>query len=125
MQQDPRVIDRWQGQNQGVTTTCVIVQAELLFMAFRSERVEPNLRLVRAFLDGIRILGIDGGVAESYGRLKAALLHHYGPRERGRQRRATIESLGFQENDLWIAAIAHRFGQTLVTQDRDFARIAQ
>lgn len=105
--------------------TCVSVEAELLYMAYRSDRIEDNLRDVRRFLDGIGIYGIDGRVADSFARVKAAAMARFGPRNRAQRRHATIHQIGFSDNDLWIAAIAQRNNLIVVSGDRDFARLAQ
>ena len=49
----------------------------------------------------------------------------FGPRNRAQRRHATIQQIGFSDNDLWIAAIAERNGLIIVSGDRDFARLAQ
>lgn len=105
--------------------TCVIVQGELVFMAHRSDHPSANEERVRQFLRGIEVLPLDADTADRYGRLKAAVIKRFGPRERVRRRRAHLIELGFQENDLWIAAIAQRYGLTLVTADSDFARLSR
>jgi tRNA(fMet)-specific endonuclease VapC len=79
---------------------------------------------VMEFLRHIPVLPVDVGVADVYGRLKAAILDHYGPREKARRRRTDIRRLGFTENDLWIAAVARHHGCTIVSADSDFGRIA-
>lgn len=104
---------------QTPVATCVIVRGELIFMAERSERREENLHQVQSFLASLKIYSIDDEVADQYGRLKAALLRHYGPRERAKRHQARLERLGFTENDLWIAAIAQRYELTIVSADSD------
>jgi len=59
------------------------------------------------------------------GRLKAAVIERFGPREKARRKRAHLRELGFQEIDLRIAAVAQRHGLTLVTADSDFARLSR
>lgn len=105
--------------------TSVIVQGELVFMARNSERVADNLNRVEAFLEGIEILFVDPETAVYYGDLKAALMGHFGPRLGLKRRKIETQQLGFEENDLWIAAVALRHGLTVVTADRDFTRIAE
>jgi len=107
------------------TVTCVIVQGELVFMAHRSDHPSANEARVHQFLRGIEVLPLDADTADSYGRLKAAVIERFGPKENARRRRKPLAQLGFQENDLWIAAIAQRHGLTLVTADRDFARLSR
>jgi tRNA(fMet)-specific endonuclease VapC len=105
--------------------TCVIVQGELVFMAHRSDHPSANEERVSQFLRGIEVLPLDADTADRYGRLKAAVIERFGPREKARRKRTRLAELGFQENDLWIAAVAQRHGLTLVTADNDFARLSR
>ncbi len=105
--------------------TCPIVRGELVFMAQMSERREANLGRVLGFFGAIEAYPVDGETGDAYGRLKAALMNRFGPREKARRRTFKIERLGFRDNDLWIAATAIRHGLTLVSADSDFERIAQ
>ena len=105
--------------------TCVIVQGELVFMAHRSDHPSANKERVSQFLRGIEVLPLDADTADRYGRLKAAVIERFGPREKARRKRTRLAELGFQENDLWIAAVAQRHGLTLVTADSDFARLSR
>jgi len=107
------------------TVTCVIVQGELMYMAHRSDHPTANESRVRQFLRGIEVLPLDPETADRYGKLKAAVIQRFGPKERAKRRRTYLGDLGFQENDLWIAAIAQRYGLTLVTSDNDFARLSR
>ena len=106
------------------TVTCVIVQGELMFMAHRSDHPSANEVRVQHFLRGIEVLPLDAETADRYGRLKAAVIERFGPKEKAKRRRTHLAALGFQENDLWIAAVAQRHGLTLVTADRDFIRLS-
>ncbi len=111
--------------NEDTAVTCVIVQGELVYMAQKSERKAENLRRVEQFLEQIEIYPISEETADIYGKLKAAIIDHFGPKEKAQRRRVTIEKLGFQENDLWIAAIAKCHGFTIVSTDSDFERIKE
>ncbi len=94
-------------------------------MAHNSDRVEENLALICAFLAGISVHRIDRETADIYGRIKAAALARFGPKERAQRRHFSLQSLGFTDNDLWIAAIASRHDLIVVSDDSDFARIAE
>ena len=111
--------------DNALVATCVIVQGELVFMAWRSEQQSENLRNVEAFLQKIKIYSVDNQVADIYGQLKASSLAHFGPKDKVKRRKAKLERLGFSDNDLWIAATAKRYGLTIVSADRDFERIKE
>ena len=105
--------------------TCVIVQGELILMAERSTQKTDNRRTVDAFLRQLTIFSIDQITARTYGTLKAAILTHFGPKEKRKQRHTALHQLGFSENDLWIAAIALQYQLTLVSIDSDFQRMQE
>ena|SRR5438105_2712119 len=121
----PAVVEQLGRLGGSVVVTCVIVQGELIFMAHRSEQRAVNEARVREFLEGLRVYAVDGAVADVYGELKAAIIGHFGPRKKAQRRRIKIEEIGFQENDLWIAAIAKRYGFIVVSADSDFERMAE
>ena len=105
--------------------TCVIVQGELVYMAHKSDHPSANAERVSQLLRAIEVLPLDRDTADRYGELKAAVMTRFGPREKARRKRTRLAELGFQENDLWIAAVAQRHGLTLVTADSDFARLSR
>ncbi|WP_298266767.1 type II toxin-antitoxin system VapC family toxin [Geobacter sp.] len=79
----------------------------------------------REFFDEIEVFPVDDQVADIYGELKASIIDYFGPKEKAKRRRARIEELGFSENDLWIAAVAKRYGYTVVSCDSDFRRLQE
>ena len=125
MLRDPVMLKRVAESRASAVRTSIITRGELLFMAYNSDQVEDNLALVRVFLAGISVHRIDREVTENYGRIKAAALARFGPKERAKRRHFSLQSLGFTDNDLWIAAIANRHGLIVVSDDSDFARIAE
>ena len=89
---------------------CSVVKADLFYGARRSQRVENNLRLLKAFMAPVKSLPFDDCCAEEYGAI-----------------RAQLSSLGtpIGPNDLMIAATARAHDATLVTNNtREFNRIA-
>lgn len=119
------VLRRLEYIENSVITTCAIVQGELIDMAERSQRKETNLVLINRFLTGIYIHNVDGFTATIYGQLKAALFNQFAPKEKSLRRKTKITDLGFDENDLWIAAVALQHGLSVVSADSDFQRIQQ
>jgi tRNA(fMet)-specific endonuclease VapC len=119
------VLRRLEYIENSVITTCAIVQGELIDMAERSQRKESNLVLINRFLIGIYIHNVDGFTATIYGQLKAALFNQFAPKVKSLRRKTKITDLGFDENDLWIAAVALQHGLTVVSADSDFQRIQQ
>jgi tRNA(fMet)-specific endonuclease VapC len=103
--------------------TCSVVVGELVHMVESSHDREANRHKLEDVLSGLTIHPIDEDTAEIYGQLKAAVFDRYAPKDRKQRRRTTIENLGIGDNDLWIAAIAIQHHLTLVTADRDFARL--
>lgn len=122
---DSQIIDRFIAHQSSPAATCVIVHGELLFMAHHSQHADRNLARMTAFLNTIEIVSIDGDACDQYGRIKTAAMERWGPRERARRRHFDLRSLGFSDNDLWIAAIAIRHQLIVVSSDRDFERIAE
>ncbi len=125
LQGHPQLTQKLTTVDNTLVATCVIVQGELMFMAWRSDRRAENRRNVETFLKNIRVYPVDSQVADIYGQIKAAILAHFGPKEKAKQRKAKVEKLGFSDNDLWIAAIAKRYGLTIVSADSDFERIKE
>jgi tRNA(fMet)-specific endonuclease VapC len=125
LQGHPAVVEKLQSLGNELITTCVIVRGELVFMAAKSQRRNENLQQIEGFLNDIIVYSIDDEVANIYGRLKAAILDKFGPKEKAKRRKVKTEKLGFAENDLWIAAIAIRHGLTVISADSDFKRISQ
>jgi tRNA(fMet)-specific endonuclease VapC len=104
--------------------TSTIAVGELFYMGYRSERQDPNLVEVEAFLATLPVYSIDNAIARMYGHVRAAVFAEFGPIERAKRRHTTIAQLGFDDNDLWVAAIALSHRLIVVTSDSDFERIA-
>lgn len=117
------IINRLATLDNTLVATCVIVQGELIDMAERSRARENNLALVQRFLQGIYIYNVDETTATLYGQLKASLFNQFAPKEKSKRRKTKMTHLGFDENDLWITAIALQHNLTIVSADSDFQRI--
>jgi tRNA(fMet)-specific endonuclease VapC len=87
----------------------VIALGELYFGAARSSRPEANRAVLDQFVTGRIVLMCDLLVAREYGRLKSEL---------------KAQGTPLPENDMWIAAIALRYGLTVASRDRHFRAIA-
>ncbi|PSB02785.1 type II toxin-antitoxin system VapC family toxin [Merismopedia glauca] len=120
---DPNIIRHVAMVNESQIVTCVIVQGELTFMMENSKMKESNLSRLSEFLDDIRIYLADDLTATAYGQLKAALFQRFAPKEKEKRRRTTIVDLGFDDNDIWIAATALQYNLTIVSADRGFTRM--
>jgi tRNA(fMet)-specific endonuclease VapC len=83
-----------------------VVLGELHYGAFRAQRREAQLALIREFLQTAIVLLPDRSTSELYGQVKAEL--------------AGIGKL-IPDNDIWIAAMARQFDLPLVTRDGHFA----
>jgi tRNA(fMet)-specific endonuclease VapC len=110
-------IDRFQ------IATCVIVVGELTFMMENSQNKNSNLAQLDQFLQDIRIYLIGTKTATLYGQLKASLFNGFAPKDKEKRRRTKITDIGFDDNDIWIAAIALEHNLTIVSADSDFTRM--
>ena len=88
--------------------TTAITAFELYFGAYRSSRVEENLALVRSLLNGLEVLLFDREAGEIAARIMVNLMKRGEP---------------LDVRDVFIAAIAMRKGEKLVTRDKDFTRV--
>jgi tRNA(fMet)-specific endonuclease VapC len=125
MEGDAGVLRRIEEAGDVPVATSFIVRGELLFMAYNSEQRAVNVARVRVFLQSIGLYFVDEETTDLYAELKAALVRHFGPREKARRRKTTATQLGFGDNDLWIAATALRHGLTVVSSDSDFVRMVE
>lgn len=85
-----------------------IVVGELYFGAYKSSRVENNLRQIDSFIASNVILNCDSTTAKYYGQIKNKL------KTKGKP---------IPENDIWIAAIAIQYKLILVSRDKHFKEI--
>lgn len=122
---DLNILAKLQENSEQDIGISVITRGELLFMVEKSERQAENLEKVTQFVEAINIYRIDDAVADCYGQLKGKILKHFGPKDREKRSKITIQKLGFSDNDLWIAATAISYGMTLVSADQDFVRIQE
>ena len=117
------VLDYIQEVGEMNIATTIITVGELTYMAQNSSYKEENLTRIEQFIADIRVYYVDDVTAKIYGRIKAGLIHKFGPKQKTKRQTTKITELGFDENDVWIAAIAIRNQLTLVSADTDFIRI--
>lgn len=90
-------------------TLSFINVSELFYGAYKSQRADANLALIRQLVDQLNVLESDEAISETFGQMKA-----------------TLESMGtvIDDADLFIAACAKVHGLTLVTNNtKHFKRI--
>ncbi|MBF0098023.1 MAG: type II toxin-antitoxin system VapC family toxin [Magnetococcales bacterium] len=89
---------------------CAPVKAELWYGAFKSDRPQANLAVLRDLFNTLPSLPFDDRAAQYYGEIRADLARSGTP---------------IGPNDLLIAAVASAHGMTLVTNNtREFSRIS-
>lgn len=119
----PDIIAKLATLDRAQTSTCVIVQGELIYMVENSQQRESNLSRVRQFLNNIVIYEIDSVTAEIYGAFQADLMRHFGPKEKKKRRKTRLINIGISQHDLWIASVALQHNLIIVSADSDFQRI--
>ncbi|MBD2775019.1 type II toxin-antitoxin system VapC family toxin [Iningainema tapete] len=122
---DSNLIRQLQENSSAQVGTSVIVRGELLYMVHKSEQQMANLQPVRAFLQTINLYPINGAVADIYGSIKGKIIENFGPKDKAKRRNFTVQNLGFNDNDIWIASTAVYYSLTVISADNDFARIQQ
>ncbi|MFN5871858.1 MAG: type II toxin-antitoxin system VapC family toxin [Aphanizomenon sp.] len=85
--------------------TTIITVGELTYMAENSSYKQENLTRIEQFIADIRIYYVDDLTAKIYGQIKAGLINKFGPKQKTKRQITKITELGFDENDIWIAAI--------------------
>lgn len=73
-------------------------------MAENSAYRKQNLNRIYQFLEDIRVYDLDKNSSKIYGKIKADLIKQFGPKEKIKRKTTQTKKLGFDENDLWIAA---------------------
>lgn len=122
---DPGIVAALAARAAARIVTSVVVAGELRYGAAISERRRENAIAVEEFLGRIDQLPVSAATAQHFADLKARLLSEYGPRERARRRGFDLATLGFTDNDLWIAATAIEHDAVLISDDGDYARMAE
>lgn len=105
-----RVSQNFKQHNPADIVLCSVVKAELLYGARRSQRIEANLQLLKAFFAPLQSLPFDDECAEHFGQIHSDLL---------------IQGKPIGPNDTLIAAIARAYDVTLITHNTaEFSRVA-
>lgn len=99
----PRVLPRVLGAPRGSLSVSALTEAELVYGAEKSSRVESNRRRLTVFFREIHVLPFDRPTAREFGRLKAKLAKSGRP---------------IPDFDLGIAATSLVHGAILVSRDR-------
>jgi tRNA(fMet)-specific endonuclease VapC len=120
---NPSVVAQFQTHRADNFGISVISNGELLYMAEKSSRKVENRLSVRAFFDQVGLYLIDEETAVIYSQLKTAVFNQFAPKDPAKRRKARIQTLGFDDNDLWIAATALQHDLMLLSSDSDFIRM--
>jgi tRNA(fMet)-specific endonuclease VapC len=120
----PNVVQIAEALDDTEISTNVAVCGELLYGAYKSAQVDKNLADVEEFLKQILIHDINQDTSKVYAKLKAGILDRFGPKDQRKRRNTAIGSLGFKDNDVWIAATAIQHNLILVSGDSDIMRLS-
>ena len=105
----PAILQHFRQHSPADIALCSVVKAELLYGARRSQRVEANLQLLKAFFAPLQSLPFDDDCAEHYGKIHADLLTQGKP---------------IGPNDALIASVARAHNATLITHNiGEFSRV--
>lgn len=88
---------------------CPIVRGELLFGAYKSQRVLDNIKKIENFSNALDILPLTKKTEHFYGQIKFNLIKKGKKMDRDED-----------DNDLWIASVALAHNATLVSNDAGF-----
>ncbi|MEW6235502.1 MAG: type II toxin-antitoxin system VapC family toxin [Candidatus Omnitrophota bacterium] len=103
------VKERFHNTDPETIRLCSVVKAELYYGAYRSQRREQNLELLRHFLVNYASFGFDDSAAYAYGEIRAQL---------------AAQGTPIGPNDLMIASIAVVNRAILITHNtREFQRV--
>lgn len=107
LKSEQTVLNRLQGLSVYVASITI---GEMFFGAYKSSRVNDNLRELRGFIasSNITIIDCDTITGDYYGQIKQSL------KRKGRP---------IPENDIWIAATALQHGLTLISRDAHFNEV--
>lgn len=106
----PIILQHFRQHSPAEMALCSVVKAELLFGAYRSGRVESNLKRLEQFFAPLQSLPFDDECADHYAQIRTTL-------------QAQGKPIG--GNDMLIAAIARAHNATLVTHNTgEFSRVA-
>jgi tRNA(fMet)-specific endonuclease VapC len=113
------VVDKLTTLKNTEVSTSLIVCGELVYGAYISEHVSENLKRVEELIKLIKVYGINWDTIYIYARLKSEIMDRFGPKDKRKRRNTKVESLGFKDNDLWIASTAIQHNLILVSADSD------
>ena len=85
-----------------------ITVGELYFGAYKSNKIESNIKQIDNFVASNIILNPDSTTAKYYGQIKNKL---------------KIKGKPIPENDIWIASVAMQYNLTLVSRDKHLQEI--